>query len=148
MRWACSITFSTTKVFASSVVKRPVVASIQRNMRQTIAKGSVGIFHGMKSYFCQDEDGQIAPCIFYLCRPWLPWYRSWTCVLVRQRSCRIRACNGRRSSRCFRILVSLRKALFQLSRVLTQWHTLVKSLLPMSRTISLLFVYLVVATKT
>jgi tryptophan synthase beta chain len=27
----------------------------------TIAKGSVGIFHGMKSYFCQDADGQIAP---------------------------------------------------------------------------------------
>jgi len=27
----------------------------------TIANGSVGIFHGMKSYFCQDEDGQIAP---------------------------------------------------------------------------------------
>jgi len=27
----------------------------------TIAKGSVGIFHGMKSYFCQDEFGQIAP---------------------------------------------------------------------------------------
>ena len=27
----------------------------------TIAKGSVGIFHGMRSYFCQDEDGQIAP---------------------------------------------------------------------------------------
>lgn len=27
----------------------------------TIAKGSVGIFHGMKSYFCQDEQGQIAP---------------------------------------------------------------------------------------
>lgn len=26
----------------------------------TIAKGSVGIFHGMKSYFCQDEYGQIA----------------------------------------------------------------------------------------
>ena len=26
-----------------------------------IAKGSVGIFHGMKSYFCQDEYGQIAP---------------------------------------------------------------------------------------
>ena len=23
--------------------------------------GSVGIFHGMKSYFCQDEYGQIAP---------------------------------------------------------------------------------------
>ena len=27
----------------------------------TITKGSVGIFHGMKSYFCQDENGQIAP---------------------------------------------------------------------------------------
>lgn len=27
----------------------------------TIAKGSVGVFHGMKSLFCQDEDGQIAP---------------------------------------------------------------------------------------
>jgi tryptophan synthase beta chain len=27
----------------------------------TIAKGSTGIFHGMKSYFCQDENGQIAP---------------------------------------------------------------------------------------
>ena len=27
----------------------------------TIANGSVGIFHGMKSYFCQDEHGQIAP---------------------------------------------------------------------------------------
>ncbi len=27
----------------------------------TIAKGRVGIFHGMKSYFCQDEYGQIAP---------------------------------------------------------------------------------------
>ena len=27
----------------------------------TIANGKVGIFHGMKSYFCQNEDGQIAP---------------------------------------------------------------------------------------
>ena len=27
----------------------------------TIAKGEPGIFHGMKSYFCQDESGQIAP---------------------------------------------------------------------------------------
>jgi tryptophan synthase beta chain len=26
----------------------------------TIAKGSVGVFHGMKSYFCQNEEGQIA----------------------------------------------------------------------------------------
>lgn len=27
----------------------------------TITKGTLGIFHGMKSYFCQDEYGQIAP---------------------------------------------------------------------------------------
>ncbi|MBE6997580.1 MAG: tryptophan synthase subunit beta [Ruminococcaceae bacterium] len=27
----------------------------------TVATGKVGIFHGMKSYFCQDEFGQIAP---------------------------------------------------------------------------------------
>ena len=27
----------------------------------TIAKGTPGIFHGMKSYFCQDKQGQIAP---------------------------------------------------------------------------------------
>ena len=27
----------------------------------TIATGKLGIFHGMKSYFCQDSDGQIAP---------------------------------------------------------------------------------------
>ena len=27
----------------------------------TIATGKLGIFHGMKSYFCQDEYGQIAP---------------------------------------------------------------------------------------
>ncbi|MFA6710657.1 MAG: tryptophan synthase subunit beta [Candidatus Methanomethylophilaceae archaeon] len=27
----------------------------------TIATGSPGIFHGMRSYFCQDENGQIAP---------------------------------------------------------------------------------------
>lgn len=27
----------------------------------TVTNGSIGIFHGMKSYFCQDEYGQIAP---------------------------------------------------------------------------------------
>jgi tryptophan synthase beta chain len=27
----------------------------------TMTVGSVGIFHGMKSYFCQDENGHIAP---------------------------------------------------------------------------------------
>jgi len=27
----------------------------------TIAKGTLGVFHGMKSYFCQNSEGQIAP---------------------------------------------------------------------------------------
>ena len=27
----------------------------------TIATGTLGIFHGMKSYFCQNDEGQIAP---------------------------------------------------------------------------------------
>lgn len=27
----------------------------------TMANGTLGVFHGMKSYFCQDEQGQIAP---------------------------------------------------------------------------------------
>jgi tryptophan synthase beta chain len=27
----------------------------------TMSRGSVGIFHGMKSYFCQNDEGQIAP---------------------------------------------------------------------------------------
>ena len=31
----------------------------------TINTGRLGIFHGMKSYFCQDEFGQIAPCILF-----------------------------------------------------------------------------------
>lgn len=32
-----------------------------RETAATIATGTEGIFHGMKSYFCQDEFGQIAP---------------------------------------------------------------------------------------
>lgn len=32
-----------------------------RETAATINTGSLGIFHGMKSYFCQDEYGQIAP---------------------------------------------------------------------------------------
>ena len=32
-----------------------------RETAATIATGSIGVFHGMKSYFCQDEYGQIAP---------------------------------------------------------------------------------------
>jgi tryptophan synthase beta chain len=27
----------------------------------TVTMGEIGVFHGMKSYFCQDENGQIAP---------------------------------------------------------------------------------------
>jgi tryptophan synthase beta chain len=31
------------------------------NHAATIAKGSIGVFHGMKSYFLQDDEGQIMP---------------------------------------------------------------------------------------
>ena len=34
---------------------------IQKDTAATITTGRPGIFHGMKSYFCQDEFGQIAP---------------------------------------------------------------------------------------
>ena len=37
----------------------------------TIATGKLGIFHGMKSYFCQDEYGQIAPV--YSISAWLDY---------------------------------------------------------------------------
>ena len=61
MRWGCSITSFLMKVYASSVVKQ-LVTGVDTDMNAaTMANGTVGIFHGMKSYFCQDEDGQIAP---------------------------------------------------------------------------------------
>ena len=37
----------------------------------TIATGKLGIFHGMKSYFCQDKYGQIAPV--YSISAWLDY---------------------------------------------------------------------------
>ena len=61
MRWACSITSSTTKVCALIGCEAAGRGIDTEEHAATIAKGSVGIFHGMKSYFCQDEDGQIAP---------------------------------------------------------------------------------------
>ena len=36
----------------------------------TIATGRLGIFHGMKSYFCQDEYGQIAP-VYSISAGWI-----------------------------------------------------------------------------
>ena len=33
----------------------------QQETAATISTGRLGIFHGMKSYFCQDKYGQIAP---------------------------------------------------------------------------------------
>ncbi len=38
----------------------------------TISTGRLGIFHGMKSYFCQDEYGQIAPVYSPVRRAGLP----------------------------------------------------------------------------
>ena len=41
--------------------RQPDEASIPTETAATIGTGRLGIFHGMKSYFCQDEYGQIAP---------------------------------------------------------------------------------------
>ena len=67
-----------TKVAAIQMVSTPVVTENIETARRlideaagkgadtfetaaTIATGRLGIFHGMKSYFCQDKYGQIAP---------------------------------------------------------------------------------------
>ena len=42
-------------------MRRRAAASNTAETAATIATGRLGIFHGMKSYFCQDEYGQIAP---------------------------------------------------------------------------------------
>lgn len=47
-------------------------ASTPLETAATISTGRLGIFHGMKSYFCQDEYGQIAPGVFHLRRSRLP----------------------------------------------------------------------------
>ena len=48
----------------------------------TIATGRLGIFHGMKSYFCQDEYGQIRTGIFHLRRTGLSRHRTGACVTL------------------------------------------------------------------
>ena len=47
--------------YSSSAARQPAGAWIPPETAATIATGRLGIFHGMKSYFCQDEYGQIAP---------------------------------------------------------------------------------------
>ena len=51
---SAAFTISSTILLCASSVLRPRTAA-------TISTGRLGIFHGMKSYFCQDEYGQIAP---------------------------------------------------------------------------------------
>jgi len=45
-----------------------------------IAKGSIGIFHGMKSYFCQNDEGQIRPGVFNFRGAGLSGHRAGTRV--------------------------------------------------------------------
>ena len=47
-----------TKCFSKVIVG--IGVNTEKNAA-TIANGSLGIFHGMKSYFCQNDEGQIAP---------------------------------------------------------------------------------------
>ncbi len=52
----------------------------------TMAKGTLGIFHGMKSYFCQDEYGQIAPVYSISARTGLSGNRTGTRLSERFRT--------------------------------------------------------------
>ena len=52
---------STIRRYGSSAARRPGRGIDTTETAATIATGRLGIFHGMKSYFCQDEYGQIAP---------------------------------------------------------------------------------------
>lgn len=58
---AASIISLKTKRSGSSAAKRRAGGVNTAETAATIATGRLGIFHGMKSYFCQDKDGQIAP---------------------------------------------------------------------------------------
>ena len=59
---ALSITlFRASGGSAHRPVRPPEEASTRKETAATIGTGRLGIFHGMKSYFCQDEYGQIAP---------------------------------------------------------------------------------------
>ena len=55
------ITLLTIKMCSSSACEAAGRGINTAETAATIATGRLGIFHGMKSYFCQDEYGQIAP---------------------------------------------------------------------------------------
>ena len=56
-----STTSLRTPPCGSSAARPPAGGVDTPDTAATIATGKLGIFHGMKSYFCQDEFGQIAP---------------------------------------------------------------------------------------
>ena len=56
----------------------------------TIAKGSTGIFHGMKSLFCQDEYGQIAPVYSISAGLDYPGIGPEHAMLAKRRPCTVR----------------------------------------------------------
>lgn len=60
MPWALFMNLFPMKKSALLVARLEVWALTRRNMRR-LSRGTTGIFHGMKSVFCQDEYGQIAP---------------------------------------------------------------------------------------
>ena len=49
------------KTSGCSDAKRQEEGYIQKRQRQPLPPENPAFFHGMKSYFCQDEYGQIAP---------------------------------------------------------------------------------------
>lgn len=61
MRWVCFYNFINDKnvrLIGCEAAGRGVNTA---ETAATIATGTLGVFHGMKSYFCQDKYGQIAP---------------------------------------------------------------------------------------
>lgn len=61
MQWVCStISFQdeSVRLVGAEAAGKGIDTKLHA---ATVAKGSLGIFHGMKSYFLQNEEGQIAP---------------------------------------------------------------------------------------
>ncbi len=66
--WAAVQTLWVPSIISSIILKsslldarRLVAVSTPSKRRQPLTRAAFGVFHGMKSYFCQDKYGQIAP---------------------------------------------------------------------------------------
>ena len=124
MRWVCSITSFLMKGFRLIGCE----AAGRYRYRGTCSdnrKGSVGIFHGMKSYFCQDEDGQIAPVYSISAGLDYPGIGPEHAYLHDSGRAEYVPVTDDEAVDAFEYLSRL-KVLFQLLKVLMRWHMRVK----------------------